>query len=133
MRDRLEGRRATATFEDLADKIASRPPIFIALVAGLSVLLLMAVFRSLWVPLVSAVFNLLSILAAYDVVVKTIWLGLAAAILIDVLVVRMVVAPAVMALLGDRAWGLPGWLDRLLPKLSLEGEDLVQERPLVPA
>ena len=42
-----------------------------------------------------------------DVVVKTIGLGLASAILIDVLVVRMVVAPAVMALLGDRAWGLP--------------------------
>ena len=42
-----------------------------------------------------------------DVVVKTIGLGLAAAILIDVLVVRMVVAPAVMTLLGDRAWWLP--------------------------
>jgi RND superfamily putative drug exporter len=208
---------ATATFQDLADKIASRLPIFIALVIGLSVLLLMAVFRSLWVPLVSAVFNVLSILAAYgvvvavfqwgwgasllgiegdvpivsfvplfmfailfglsmdynvflqsrireeyhrglapkesvivglsrvgrvilaagaimtavflgfasdpDVVVKTIGLGLASAILIDVLVVRMVVAPAVMALLGDRAWGLPGWLDRLLPQISLEGEE----------
>jgi putative drug exporter of the RND superfamily len=47
----------------------------------------------------------------------------------------MVVAPAVMALLGDRAWGLPGWLDRLLPRLALEGEELVteEERPLVPA
>jgi RND superfamily putative drug exporter len=48
--------------------------------------------------------------------------GLAVAILIDVLVVRLVVAPAVMTLLGERAWGLPGWLDRLLPNLSLEGE-----------
>jgi RND superfamily putative drug exporter len=63
-----------------------------------------------------------------DVVVKTIGLGLASAILIDVLVVRMVVAPAVMALLGDRAWGLPGWLDRLLPHISLEGEE--EERPV---
>ena len=46
----------------------------------------------------------------------------------------MVVAPAVMTLLGDRAWWLPGWLDRILPSISLEGEDLVQEeRPLVPA
>ena len=44
-------------------------PIFIAIVVGLSVLLLMAVFRSLWVPLVSAAFNLLSIAAAYGVVV----------------------------------------------------------------
>ena len=41
-----------------------------------------------------------------DVVVKTIGLGLASAILIDVLVVRMIVAPAVMTLLGDRAWAL---------------------------
>ena len=60
---------ATATLQDLADKIASRLPIFIAMVVGLSVLLLMAVFRSLWVPLVSAAFNLLSIAAAYGVVV----------------------------------------------------------------
>jgi RND superfamily putative drug exporter len=57
-----------------------------------------------------------------DVVVKTIGLGLAAAILIDVLIVRMVVAPAVMTLLGDRAWTLPAWLDRVLPRISLEGD-----------
>jgi RND superfamily putative drug exporter len=213
---------ATATFQDLADKIASRLPIFIAMVVGLSVLLLMAVFRSLWVPLVSAAFNLLSIAAAYgvvvlvfqkgvgssllgvdgsvpivsfvplfmfailfglsmdynvflqsrireeyklgagpqesvvramsrvgkiilaagvimtsvflgfvsdpDVVVKTIGLGLASAILIDVLVVRMVVAPAVMTLLGDRAWTLPAWLDRVLPRISLEGDLQDDER-----
>ena len=57
-----------------------------------------------------------------DVIVKTIGLGLAAAIVIDVLVVRMVVAPAVMALLGDRAWWFPSWLE-WLPKISLEGEE----------
>ena len=57
-----------------------------------------------------------------DVVVKTIGLGLASAILIDVLIVRMIVAPAVMTLLGDRAWALPRWLDRALPRISLEGE-----------
>ena len=51
-----------------------------------------------------------------DVVVKMIGVGLACAILIDVLIVRMVVAPAVMTLLGDRAWGLPAWLDRALPR-----------------
>jgi RND superfamily putative drug exporter len=190
--------------------------VFIALVVGLSMILLTMVFRSLWVPLVSAAFNLLSILAAYgvvvavfqwgwgssllgvegeipivsfvplfmfavlfglsmdynvflqsrireeymrglgpresvvaglarvariilaagaimtavflgfvsdpEVVVKTIGLGLASAILIDVLVVRMVVAPAVITLLGDRAWWLPAWLDRILPRISLEGE-----------
>jgi putative drug exporter of the RND superfamily len=58
-----------------------------------------------------------------DVVVKTIGVGLSAAILIDVLVVRLIVAPAVIALLGDRAWGLPSWLDRILPRISLEGEE----------
>jgi putative drug exporter of the RND superfamily len=63
-----------------------------------------------------------------EVVVKTIGLGLAAAILIDVLVVRMVVAPAVMTLLGDRAWTLPAWLDRVLPRISLEGELRDEER-----
>jgi putative drug exporter of the RND superfamily len=218
---------ATATLQDLADKIASRLPIFIAMVVGLSVLLLMALFRSLWVPLVSAAFNLLSIAAAYgvvvlvfqdgvgsslldvdgevpivsfvplfmfailfglsmdynvflqsrireeymggagpqqsvvramarvgriilaagvimtsvflgfvtdpDVVVKTIGLGLAAAILIDVLVVRMVVAPAVMTLLGDRAWTLPAWLDRVLPRISLEGDLRDEESTPEPA
>jgi RND superfamily putative drug exporter len=72
---------ATATFEDLADKIASRLPLFIALVVGLSVLLLMAVFRSVWVPIVSAAFNLLSILAAYGVVVAVFQWGWGASLL----------------------------------------------------
>ena len=71
---------ATATFQDLADKIASRLPIFIALVVGLSVLLLMAVF-TLWVPLVSAVFNLLSIAAAYGVVVLVFQNGVGSSLL----------------------------------------------------
>jgi RND superfamily putative drug exporter len=57
-----------------------------------------------------------------DVVVKTFGVGLASAILIDVAVVRMVVAPAVLTLLGDRAWALPAWLDRALPRIALEGE-----------
>ncbi len=205
----------TAGFEDVSDKVAGRLPLFIAVVIGLSVLLLVMVFRSLWIPLVSAVFNLLSVAAAYGVVVavfqegigasligadsgipiisflpvmlfailfglsmdynvfllsriheaynegdrpresvihgmgrigkvvvfaglimsgvflgfvtasdvisKMFGLGLGLAILIDVLIVRMVIAPAVVMLLGDRAWWLPGWLDRVLPNVSLEG------------
>ena len=205
----------TAGFEDFSDKTASRLPLFIAVVIGLSVLLLMAAFRSLWIPLVSAVFNLLSVAAAYgvvtavfqqgigaeligasgdtpivsfipvllfailfglsmdynvfllsrvheaynegdgprdsvihglsrigktilfaglimasvflafvaqpDVIAKMMGLGLGLAILIDVLVVRMVIAPAVVVLLGDKAWWLPGWLDKILPNVSLEG------------
>jgi RND superfamily putative drug exporter len=210
----------TATQEDMADKIAERLPVFIGAVVILSLLFLMAVFRSVWVPLVSAAFNLLSIAAAYgvvvaifqwqwgssllgvdgelpivsfipllmfailfglsmdynvflqsrireeymkgagaresvvrglarvskiilaagaimtavflgfatdpDVIVKVFGIGLGAAIMIDVLIVRMVVAPAVMTLLGDRAWWLPGWLDRLLPHLELEGGERPQ-------
>ena len=205
----------TAAFEDVTDKVAGRLPVFISLVIGLSVLLLMMVFRSLWIPLVSALFNLLSVAAAYGVVVavfqegigasligsdsgipiisflpvmlfailfglsmdynvfllsriheaynegdgpresvihgvgrigkvvvfaglimagvflgfvtgddfigKMFGLGLGVAILIDVLIVRMVIAPAVVTLLGDRAWWLPAWLDRVLPNISLEG------------
>jgi RND superfamily putative drug exporter len=205
----------TATQEDMADKIAERLPVFIGAVVILSVLFLMAVFRSVWVPLVSAAFNLLSIAAAYgvvvaifqwqwgsgllgidgelpivsfipllmfailfglsmdynvflqsrireeymkganpresviaglssvsrvilaagtimtavflgfatdpNVIVKIFGIGLGAAIMIDVLIVRMVVAPAVMTLLGDRAWWFPAWLDRLLPRLDPEG------------
>src|SRR5919108_66873 len=215
----------TATQEDMADKIAERLPVFIGAVVLLSVLFLMAVFRSVWVPLISAVFNLLSIAAAYgvvvaifqwgwgssllgidgevpivsfipllmfailfglsmdynvflqsrireeylqgaspresvvrglarvsrlilaagtimtavflgfatdpDVIVKIFGIGLGAAIMIDVLVVRMIVAPAVMTLLGDRAWWLPAWLDRLLPRLELDGER-ERERPSEP-
>jgi len=204
-----------AGFEDISDKVSSRLPVFIAVVIGLSVLLLTMAFRSLWVPLVSAGFNLLSVAAAYGVVVavfqegvgasligadsgvpiisflpvmlfailfglsmdynvfllgriheaynegdrprqsvihgmgrigkvvvfaglimagvflsfitqddligKMFGLGLGLAILIDVLIVRMVIAPAVVTLLGDRAWWLPAWLDRALPNISLEG------------
>ncbi|HTE61149.1 MAG TPA: MMPL family transporter, partial [Solirubrobacteraceae bacterium] len=205
----------TAAFEDITDKVAGRLPLFISVVIGLSVLLLVMVFRSLWIPLVSALFNLLSVAAAYGVVVavfqqgigasligagtdipiisflpvmlfailfglsmdynvfllsriheaynqgdrprasvihgmgrigkvvvfaglimaavflsfvtqsdmigKMFGLGLGLAILIDVLIVRMVIAPAVVTLLGDRAWWLPAWLDRALPNISLEG------------
>jgi RND superfamily putative drug exporter len=205
----------TAGFEDFSAKVSSRLPLFIGVVIGLSVLLLMAAFRSVWIPIVSAVFNLLSILAAYgavtavfqknigaeligadsgvpvvsfipvlmfaivfglsmdynvfllsrmqeaynqgagpreavvagmarigklvlfaglimasvflafvttsDVISKMFGIGLGVAILLDVLFVRLVIAPAVVTLLGDKAWWMPSWLDRLLPNISLEG------------
>ena len=63
----------------------------------------------------------LSFVTGTDVIGKMFGLGLGLAILIDVLVVRMVIAPAVVTLLGDRAWWLPTWLDRLLPNVALEG------------
>jgi RND superfamily putative drug exporter len=204
-----------ASFEDTSARVSARLPVFVAVVIGLSVLLLIMAFRSLWIPLVSAGFNLLSVAAAYGIVVavfqdgigasligadsgipiisflpvmlfailfglsmdynvfllsriheaynhgdgpresvihgmsrigkvvafaglimsavflsfvtgsdvigKMFGLGLGLAILIDVMVVRMVIAPAVVTLLGDRAWWLPAWMDRVLPNVSLEG------------
>jgi RND superfamily putative drug exporter len=53
---------------------------------------------------------------------KMMGLGLATAIALDATIVRMVVVPATMALMGRANWWLPGWLDRLLPHVSLEGD-----------
>lgn len=58
--------------------------------------------------------------------VKSIGMGLAVAVLFDAFVVRMTIVPAVMTLLGDRAWSLPAWLDRILPNVDVEGEKLRQ-------
>ncbi|MGW4696162.1 MMPL family transporter [Kitasatospora cineracea] len=55
-----------------------------------------------------------------DITVKMIGVGMAAAVLVDATVVRMVLVPATMTLLGRRNWWLPGWLDRLLPELRVE-------------
>jgi RND superfamily putative drug exporter len=205
----------TAAYIDLGDRIASRLPWFILAVVGLSFLLLMAAFRSLVIPLTAAVMNLLSIGAAYGVVVAVFqfgWgkellglhttvpivsfvpmmmfailfglsmdyqvflltrvreeyeatgqtreavvgglattarvitsaalimisvflsfvatpavvvqmfgVGLAVAVLVDASVVRMVLVPATMELLGAANWWLPRSLDRILPRISLEG------------
>ena len=55
-----------------------------------------------------------------EVFLKLIGLGLATAILVDATIVRLVLVPAVMQLLGDRNWWLPRWLDRLIPAGGLE-------------
>ena len=206
----------TAVSVDFSNFIARRLPIFIGAVLLFSFVLLMAVFRSLLVPLKAVILNLLSIGAAYGVVVaifqwgwgasliglgregpieswapmmlfaivfglsmdyevfllsrmreeydrthnnavavadglaatarvitaaalvmvsvfasfvlgdnraiKLFGLGMAVAVLIDATVVRMVLVPATMELLGDRNWWLPKWLDRILPKLNVDGE-----------
>ena len=205
----------TATFVDMSDQVASRLPWFIGAVVGLSFLLLMLVFRSVLVPLKAALMNLLSIGAAYGVIVavfqwgwckglvgleetvpivafvpmmmfailfglsmdyevfllsrvreeylqtgdntgsvisgiastarvitsaalimicvflgfvlgedpiiKMMGLGLATAVFVDATIVRVILVPATMRLLGDANWWLPAWLDRLLPHLDVEG------------
>jgi RND superfamily putative drug exporter len=56
--------------------------------------------------------------------VKQVGLALAVAIAVDAFVVRMTIVPAVLTLVGQRAWWLPRWLDRLLPNIDAEGERL---------
>jgi RND superfamily putative drug exporter len=55
-----------------------------------------------------------------EVFLKLIGVGLATAILVDATLVRLVLVPAVMQLLGERNWWLPRWLDRLIPNAALE-------------
>ena len=80
----------------------------------------------------------LSFVLGKDVFGKMFGIGLAAAIFIDATVVRMVLVPATMELLGDRNWWLPGWLDRLLPNIHVEGHEVTDDEsaapePIVPA
>ncbi len=62
----------------------------------------------------------LAFIAAPDVFLKLFGIGLASAIFLDATVVRMVLVPAVMQLLGDRNWWIPAWLERRLPRLDVE-------------
>ncbi|WP_282687444.1 MULTISPECIES: MMPL family transporter [unclassified Streptomyces] len=59
--------------------------------------------------------------------IKMIGFSLAIAVLFDAFVVRMAIVPAVLALLGRKAWWLPRWLDRALPNVDVEGEKLQQQ------
>jgi putative drug exporter of the RND superfamily len=204
----------TAIFEDFGNAISDKLPLFIGVVVLLSALLLMIVFRSVLVPLKAVVMNLLSIGAAFglivavfqwgwgasiigvdgsgpiisffpiflfsivfglsmdyevflmsriheewensheatasvtrglaltgrvitaaaaimvtvfasfmigeDRIIKLFGLGLASAVFIDAVIIRSVLVPAVMQLFGRSAWWIPGWLDRILPKLHVE-------------
>lgn len=65
-----------------------------------------------------------------DTSIKPIALGLAVGIAVDAFVVRMTLVPAVMALLGDKAWWMPRWLDRVLPHFDIEGEAVERELAL---
>jgi putative drug exporter of the RND superfamily len=214
---------ATANFGDVGERVRARLPAFIGLVVLLSFVLLMIVFRSILVPLKAAVMNLLSIGAAYGVLVmvfqwgwgkeliglettvpivsfvplfmfailfglsmdyevfllsrvreeyvatgdneqsvihglastarvitsaalimicvfgafvfgndpttKMFGLGLATAILIDATIVRVVLVPATMKLMGNANWWLPGWLDRILPTIDIDSEPAVHTSP----
>lgn len=61
---------------------------------------------------------------SHDATIKPIGFGLAFGVLVDAFVVRMLLIPAAMHLLGKKAWWIPRWLDRLLPDLDVEGTKL---------
>jgi len=70
---------------------------------------------------------------APDAIIKSVGFALGIAVLFDAVVVRMIIVPAVMTLLGKRAWWLPRWLDRLLPNVDVEGEKLRHQLDETPA
>ncbi|MCB1031171.1 MAG: MMPL family transporter, partial [Acidimicrobiales bacterium] len=78
----------------------------------------------------AAALIMISVFASFvlgdDPIIKMFGVGFATAVLLDATVVRMIIVPATMAIFGDLAWKLPGWLDRLLPDLDVEGEHLIE-------
>ena len=80
----------------------------------------------------SAALIMVSVFCAFilngDPNIKQFGVGMAAAVAIDATVVRCVLVPGVMRLLGDRAWWLPGWLDRIVPQFSIEGKEWFAQR-----
>ena len=85
----------------------------------------------------SAALIMISVFSAFlltpDVEVKMFAVGLSVAVLVDASVVRMVLVPSSMALMGNANWWLPGWLDRLLPHVDVEGSSVLGDaRATVP-
>jgi RND superfamily putative drug exporter len=82
----------------------------------------------------TAAIIMLAVFAAFvpggNASIKSIGVGLAVGVFADAFLVRMVLIPAVMQLLGERVWRLPTWLDRLLPSLDVEGDGLRRELAL---
>ncbi len=83
----------------------------------------------------SAAVIMISVFAAFmlssDTTAKMMGFALAAAVFFDAFIIRMVVVPAVITLFGDAAWKLPGWLDRLLPDVDVEGT-AIRKIPIEP-
>jgi RND superfamily putative drug exporter len=67
---------------------------------------------------------------SHDATIKPIGFGLAFGVLLDAFVVRMLLIPAAMHLLGEHAWWLPKWLDRILPDVDVEGAKLERRHPV---
>ena len=81
----------------------------------------------------AAALIMISVFAAFTLqdlqFIKTMGFALAAAIFFDAFIVRMTIIPATMFLLGDKAWWMPKWLDKILPNVDIEGEALQHDQP----
>lgn len=75
------------------------------------------------------VFLFLAFVLGPNLTIKLFGFGLAAAVLLDALVIRSMLVPSLMLLLGRGNWYLPRWLDRILPRLSVEGTAAPDEEP----
>ncbi|KAM9864539.1 Membrane protein YdfJ [Leucobacter aridicollis] len=79
----------------------------------------------------AAALIMIAVFAAFvpagDPSIKVIALGLAVGVFVDAFIVRMTLVPAVLALLGERAWKMPRWLAKVLPSFDVEGEGLARE------
>jgi RND superfamily putative drug exporter len=87
---------------------------------------------------IAAAIIMISVFAGFifsnSAIIRTMGFGLAFGVLVDAFVVRMLLIPAVMHLLGESAWWLPKWLDRILPDVDVEGASLERTHPhAVPA
>jgi len=80
----------------------------------------------------SAALIMVSVFCAFllsgDPNIKQFGLGMAAAVAVDATIVRCLLVPAIMTLLGRAGWWMPRWLDKATPKLSIEGEEWFKER-----
>ncbi len=87
-------------------------------------------FRNSARVVAAAAVIMISVFAAFilidEPIIKSMGFALAVAVFFDAFVVRMTLIPALMYLLGEKAWWLPAWLDRLLPNVDVEGEQLVR-------
>jgi len=68
-----------------------------------------------------------------QIFLKIIGIGMAAAVIIDATIIRLVLVPSTMELLGDKNWWMPAWLDRIVPTLDVEGSHAHPEAPIEPA
>lgn len=103
----------TAAAIDVSNLLSDALIPYVGFILTLSLILLTMVFRSVWVPLRATIGYL-----------RTIASALGAVALVYSCIVRMTFVPAVMHILGDRAWSMPRWLERRLSSFDIEGERL---------